>query len=253
MNNLSQAPVVIGGVGGSGTRIVARIVRRAGYFLGTNVTGAEDAIEFWEFYDRWINRYLLSKEVSLSIEERNLMDKDWDERVARHRLVIPEPESLWGWKNPRSIFLLPYLHEKYSGMKFIHVVRDGRDMAFSPTAQDQFRMHGAALLRENKGALPIKTAAFWSRINLAAAQYAEDNLRDKYLLVKFEALCRMACETAQQILSFLGKNTLDADQIAAEYIEPPTTIDRWRKPEHVDLRTALETEAESALRKFGYI
>ncbi len=253
MNGSNRPPLIIGGLGGSGTRVVARIARRIGYFIGTNLTGAEDAIEFWEFYDRWINRYLLSGEVPLSREERRIMNHDWDGSVARHLHVLPSPDALWGWKNPRSILLLPFFHERYPDMKFIHVIRDGRDMAFSATAQDQCRMHGEALIREKGAALPIRTAAFWSQINLTAAQHAERSMENRYLPVRFETLCARPRESVQELLSFLGDHSLDPSQIAAEYIAPPKTIGRWRNPEQADLRGAVEAAAESALRKFAYI
>jgi hypothetical protein len=53
------APLVIGATGGSGTRVVAAIVRRAGYFIGTNLNNSLDSMEFPTMYDRWINRFQL--------------------------------------------------------------------------------------------------------------------------------------------------------------------------------------------------
>jgi Sulfotransferase family len=252
VNNILNAPVVIGGVGGSGTRVIARIVRRAGYFLGTNLTGAEDAVEFWEFYDRWINRFLLRKQVPLSREERILMKLDWERRLARHLLVLPSPDSRWGWKNPRSILLLAFFHETYPDMKFIHVVRDGRDMAFSATAQDQCRMHGAALCRENRAASAVETAAFWSETNLMAAQYAETNMQNGYLRIKFETLCAKPRESVEELLSFLGDKMSDACQIAAEHIILPETIGRWRECTEGNLLEEIQLKAQDALQKFGY-
>jgi hypothetical protein len=249
-----QSPVVIGGLGGSGTRVVARILKRAGYFMGTNLTGAEDAIEFWEFYDRWINRYLLRHQAPLSKKEDDLMERDFSACVARHRLVIPAPDAPWGWKNPRSILLLPFLNETFPGMKYLHVVRDGRDMAFSASAQDQVRQHGTAILGSNlkDAPEPVRTSACWARINLEAASYGDQQMGDRYLAVKFEKLCVEPRENVQRILSFLGSAMEDPEHIGREVIALPESIGRWRACADGTLLRDIEAHAQAALAKFGY-
>ncbi|BCW93430.1 MAG: hypothetical protein KatS3mg007_1324 [Thermoanaerobaculum sp.] len=56
--------------------------------------------------------------------------------------------SAWGWKEPRSIYLLPFWNELMPSLRFIHVIRDGRDMAFSAN-QNQLRKHGKCILGES--------------------------------------------------------------------------------------------------------
>lgn len=254
MRNIRHAPVVIGGLGGSGTRVVARIVRRAGYFMGTNVTGAEDAVEFWEFYDRWINRYLFCREVPLSAEEHKLMELDWSGFESRHRLVIPSENSLWGWKNPRSILLLPFLHRRYPEMKFIHVLRDGRDMAFSSTAQEQVKRHGPAILRSalTDAPLAVRTAACWAKINFDAASYGEVHMPGQYLVVVFEKLCVESRRVIDEIFDFLGVGAIDAAQIARELVTHPDTVGRWHGCADMNMLKDVQTHAAKALEKFGY-
>src|SRR5215467_6488793 len=139
-------PVVIGATGGSGTRVIASIIRRAGYFIGSNLNASLDSMEFPTMYDRWINRFQLRNLAPLCEEENALMAGDFVECLSRHRSTIPEGQRLWGWKEPRSILLLPFLDERLPGMRFIHVIRDGRDMAFSAN-QNQLRKHGDAVLQ----------------------------------------------------------------------------------------------------------
>jgi hypothetical protein len=254
MENFSQAPLVIGGIGGSGTRVVARVVRRAGYFLGTNLTGAEDAVEFWDFYDRWINRYLLCKEVVLSAEEMRAMNSDWSVCVGRHRKVIPSDLSMWGWKNPRSILLLGFLHQQYPDMKFIHVVRDGRDMAFSETARDQLRMHGAAILRGrlDDASEATRIASFWARINLQSLEYETCHMANRHLILKFEDLCMNPVETVERILNFSGGEPgLNARQIADDLVVRPLSIGRWKQVATEEI-AVIQERTEDALRTFGY-
>lgn len=52
---LELGPRLIGATSGSGTRVFARIVRRAGLFIGTNLNVSEDAVDFGAYSDSWIN------------------------------------------------------------------------------------------------------------------------------------------------------------------------------------------------------
>ena len=54
---LRDGPGVTGATGGSGTRVVARVMRRGGMFIGTDLNVSEDALDFAAFSDRWIDRY----------------------------------------------------------------------------------------------------------------------------------------------------------------------------------------------------
>ena len=248
-------PLIIGATGGSGTRVVARIVQRAGYNLGTYVNEANDALVFRPFHDRWVNRFL-------DLERRNV---DWrgkatkqmaDElRVAiRRHVESPNiPESRWGWKAPRSIYLLPFLWTQFPNLKFIQVVRDGRDMAFSKN-QNQLRKHGALVLSRRErwfNPAPIRSVLLWARINLGAAEFAERQLGSGYFVVRFEDLCHQPVETTGALLRFLNI-PLDPESIASSEILAPSSIGRWRNQS--DRVIAKMTAAgETALRKFGYL
>ena len=52
-------------------------------------------------------------------------------------------------KNPRSMFLLPFFDSYFPALKFIHIVRDGRDMAYSKN-QNQLHKHGSTLLDQDQ-------------------------------------------------------------------------------------------------------
>ena len=77
--------------------------------MGNNRNESEYAMEFIEFYDRWINRYILRDHAPLCEEEERLMQSDFISSVARHRLGVPSYDSSSGWKEPRSHFLLPFI------------------------------------------------------------------------------------------------------------------------------------------------
>jgi hypothetical protein len=61
------------------------VVRAAGYFLGTNVSDAEDALDFRDLYDRWITPYLSQAGEVLDEAQRQTMEKEFRACVTRHR------------------------------------------------------------------------------------------------------------------------------------------------------------------------
>jgi hypothetical protein len=154
--------------------------------------------------------------------------------------------SAWGWKEPRSVYLVPFLDDQLPGLRFLHVVRDGRDMAFSEN-QVQLRKHGDAVLGDASEPAELRSIALWSAVNLRAADHGEGRLGDRYLRVRFEDLCARPAETTARILGFFGLRG-DAERIAAEEVQVPETLGRWRGRDVA----ALEARAGDALRRFGY-
>ena len=124
-------PNVIGATGGSGTRVVARLVREAGVFTGTDLNQYEDALPFGEFSDRWINRFVGDAGEPVVPDVLDGMRTDFDRVVRDHLVGLSPSAQAWGWKEPRSIYYLPLLDAALPTVRFIHFIRDGRDMAFS--------------------------------------------------------------------------------------------------------------------------
>jgi len=243
-------PNVIGATGGSGTRVVARIVREAGLFTGVRLNEYEDALDFGEYSDRWIDRYLRAGRVpspSLASE----MLADLREVVERHCAAMPAGTARWGWKEPRSIYLLPFLREAMPSLRFLHFVRDGRDMALSEN-QNQLKKHGAAVLAGERVGWrrPVRSIALWSRVNTWAADWGERELGAAYLRVRFEDLCAQPAATIAAILEFFS---LEGDaEAAAGLVRPPATLGRWRerKPSFV---ARLEGAGRAGLERLGYL
>jgi len=252
----NSAPVVIGATGGSGTRVVARIAKLAGYNLGTNLNSSGDALEFYSFHDKWVDPFFFAqcRGGTLTTWQSTQMKEDFYAALARH---IPEPErrgtTRWGWKAPRSIYLLPFLYAQFEQLKFIHILRDARDMALSQN-QNQLRKHGRAVLQWRNRlfrSMPERSALVWEKVNLRAADFAESNLRENYLRVRFEDLCAKPLETTVQVLNFL-QAAVDPEPISRAEISPPESLGRWRKYSQ-GIISKVEARAATSLRRFGYL
>jgi Sulfotransferase family len=251
----NSAPLVIGATGGSGTRVVARLARHAGYDLGRNLNSAEDALEFYSFHDKWINRFVRADRRGrpLPKSDAEQMEAEFQSALARHAPAAVRENKPWGWKAPRSVYLLPFLRTQLPTLKFIHVLRDGRDMALSQN-QNQLRKHGAAVLSWPErlfSSAPERALMLWERVNLRAAQLGESELGRNYLLVRFEDLCAKPVETTTQIMNFLGA-AIDPEPIARGEISPPSTLQRWKTYPPAVL-AKLATLGADSLRKFGYL
>jgi GT2 family glycosyltransferase len=229
-------PGVIGATGGSGTRVLARIVQRGGMFVGSDLNRSLDALDFAAFSDRWVGRQLPPEAAA---ELRALVARQHDEAAGRP----------FGWKEPRSVYLLPFLAAELPGLRFLHVVRDGRDMAFSEN-QTQLRKHGDALLGPSDEPEALRSISLWRDVNVRAADFGERELGDRYLRIRFEDLCAEPAELTARVLRFFGLEG-DAESIAAEEVRTPSSLGRWRDADAATVRQ-LEERAGDALRRFGY-
>lgn len=177
-NDQLSRPVIIGGVGGSGTRVVAEIIDRLGYYIGDDLNPAKDNLWFlllfkrprWfrlarqdsrqiytglsllskvmlqRFGLRWSELLFLIRAVlEISIFGHNNKGDGrgfWPWVRAWNMVVRPSKKALsshrWGWKEPNSHIYLDYLAAYYSNLKYIHTIRHGLDMAFSDNQQQLY-------------------------------------------------------------------------------------------------------------------
>ena len=244
-------PNAIGATGGSGTRVIARMVREGGMFTGTDLNAYEDALPFGAYSDRWINDFVRAGGQPAPPDLLARMRGDLDALVRSHLDDLPPSARVWGWKEPRSIYLVPFYDAAMPSLRFLHFLRDGRDMAFSEN-QQQLVKHGDALLGDElrKEKTPVRSIAVWSRVNSAAADYGESRLGERYLRVRFEDLCAQPAVTVRRIYDFFG---LDGDaEAAATAVRPPDTLGRWQL-RRKGIVEKLHRTAEPALARFGYL
>lgn len=232
-----SSPLVIGGAGGSGTRVVARIARLGGRYMGADRNASEDAMPFARFDWDWGLRYLKS---GPSPE----MSRRFEETVSEH-LAGRDGEGPWGWKHPHSYLLLPFLRDRFPGLCFIHVVRDGRDVAFSEN-RNQVRRYGG-LLRRAREPEAVRSAAWWEWANLHARTDGEA-MGDDYLLLRLEDLCSDPVAETRRIVGLSGAGR--AESLAAE-VRTPGSLGRWRRAD-ATLARDVEGACAEGLHAFGY-
>lgn len=264
MESPAKPPLVILGTGGSGTRAIAALARESGYYMGSNLNSAGDSRELGHFAGHWSNRYLrvsdwIEETCGESAQERfrcpRAMRAEFRAAIAEHRTGLEDPDAPWGWKAPKTILILPFVHQTLPSARIVHLVRDGRDMAYSRN-QNQLRRHGRHVLPPSDKPVPRAYASmmFWARVNLAAARYGERFVGEHYLLLRYEDLCADPAGVAMKFADALDCPA-PRDHIrkaALKILQPSDSMGRWKDREGRKI-TGLERRGEEALRAFNYL
>ncbi len=231
------------------------ILQTFGVALGNRLNESLDPYVFMRFYDRWIDPFVRDRSGLRPMErrDRTAMVDELRSAVASHLDdAKPARGSAWGWKSPRSIFVLPLLGEVYPQLRFVHVVRDPRDMAFSSN-QRQLEAHGDLYLSPEERAepLPIQSALLWKRVNNEARTFGT-TMGDRYLLLRFEGLCREPGATARALAAF-AEVTAEAGsiEVAAARVVAPSSLGRWKKEDPTVVARIGEVLGDD-LAGFGY-
>lgn len=149
------------------------------------------------------------------------------------------------------MYLLPFWDSIFPGLRFLHLVRDGRDMAFSAN-QNQLARHGATVLGAawDGRALPERSIALWAKVNRLAAWYGKHVLGQRYRAIRFEDLCLEPEKVGKKILEFLGLEPSFGFQ-AGEIVKPPSSLRRYLTQD-MRMVAKLERIAADVLGQFRY-
>ena len=175
---MKPGPIVIGGVGGSGTRVVAEILSSLGFYIGNDLNEASDNLLFtlllkrprWFLANHKNNaeietgiglfhklmtgcdrlnaaewRFLLQACGSMALHGNNVGGTGRGPWVVRRIVKLITQRSGynsghlgWGWKEPNSHLFIENLANSFAGFKYIHTIRNGLDMAFSKNQQQLY-------------------------------------------------------------------------------------------------------------------
>jgi len=240
-----NGPIVIAGIGGSGTRLIAEICSSAGVYLGDDLNRALDNLSYTLLFRRysWFMKHwqdhvkirtglrllekMLFHQRQLSLQETFFLgnaildyylhyrqiEKSWAFTRLRVYLQRTTPDHHfrgWGWKEPNSYLVLPSLADEFPNLKFIHTIRHGLDMAFSKN-QRQMKNWSDLFIENHKANhayTPTQSLRFWIASNRFMAQEGERLGKDRYLQVNYDQVCRDPEPILQKVLAFLE---LDVD------------------------------------------
>lgn len=249
-----DAPAVaVGGVGGSGTRLIARLLQRLGFRIGDEChTQACDALWFTLLFKRI--EILDADDAQFDFATRMLVaalaggrPPDDDDIVAIRRLAraprlhhpvsqleiaaqtliaaarAPAHGARWGWKEPNTHVVVERLWPRLPRLRYVHVVRNGLDMAFSRN-QRQRMLWGPRALGREPADTPRDSLAYWCSVHRRVAAMGR-GMGDRFLWLDYDALCRHPAEGLAELARFLGFPPEDLVAMA-DLVAPPESIGR---------------------------
>ena len=253
-------PIIITGKGGSGTRLLSRMIQQSQIFLGNRLNRQGDSLE-WVKLNR---KYLFE---GIKLKNNTFTAKHKTEVIGLAETILNDlpdktPYKCWGFKLPEMLFLLPELFDTFENAKLVHLIRH-------PVKGSMRRTHITSRLDNPVGqwALPrayqylnnndydinresdaINNAICWKHQVDIINDFTESHLSsNQFITVRFEDMIANPEVVQKQLLNFIG---VDAPNKLNLEIDPQ------RVNENIghDLDTADKIWglcAETA-RKYGY-
>jgi LPS sulfotransferase NodH len=122
-------PVIVFNKSHSGSRVLARLLREAGVFMGDDRNDSEDSADILRLVEPLVERWYPDYGRLLREGEDEL--SPLIDSVFAHHLATCPPGARWGWKLCETLYILPVLIRLFPDAWFVHLIRDGRDVAFS--------------------------------------------------------------------------------------------------------------------------
>lgn len=236
------APLLwVGGTGGSGTRAVVAALAAAGFFPGASLNASGDSLPMVAVYDLVVSAHLAGRGPD-GANWRSALDK----ALAEHCVGAP-PDAPVVVKNPRAILIVELLLA-FPGSRFVQVIRNGIDMAFSSN-QRQLALYGDLLLGAPAPGetMAARSLRLWCAVNRRAAEIA-GRYPGRCALLRYEDLCVRPRPEVARIGAELGL-VLDPAGVDADGLRPVHRVlpENWRQ----QLGDSL-AEAAPELAGFGY-
>jgi len=252
----AMSPVVLMGRGHSGTRVLAWMCVHLGVTLGTSgphIEGDPDDVRFTNKIKRLAARNL---DVTSPARVREPALRRFKAAVSAYYAGLGSPSGMWGWKFPETYLIAPYVAGTFPRAKYLHLVRDGRDVAFKTHLTDnpRHRVGRAVLSACNALGLPehLRAAASWQYQVDRFDAFREQLPASDVLDLRFEDLCTAPRESAERLSAFLGAPMTDA---CREYAA--TGIDTLKIAQYRDQDPRLVDEVErrigATLRRYRYL
>ncbi len=265
-------PIIVGGVGGSGTRLTVDLLKNMNIFMGNDLNQSNDNMQIAysfptfrdfiqgknispktpisQYWDRikpnFLNRYQDKKNHDET--KRIIFEKlSPFEKLMRHDFA-QQPYNGWGWKIPGNFLILEYLAEYFDDLKYIHTIRHGLDMAYSNN-QNQLHNWGNYFGVDIQNLpLPKASLQYWIRANRKAIATGNHLLKKRFFLLNFDTLCQHPTQEIQSLTNFLEIPTHHDITTLSKIVKIPNSLGRHKKH---DLSIFEEEELE-AVRKFGF-
>lgn len=219
-------PVVVFNKSHSGSRLLAELIGEAGVFMGAERNASWDALPLLDLVEALVRGYYPDYAplwAPAHVPDGALLElarSAFERHLAGHDRAHGAP---WGWKLCESLYALPVLDYLLPGARFVHLVRDGRDVAFcdhkAPTDAFWRKVYFDTDRMRTWRGMPLDPGWYRRRAHLFNARHWVNSvgvgraygmmLRERYLEVRYEDLCRDFAATASRVLRFVDAPAAD--------------------------------------------
>lgn len=224
-------PIVVFNKSHSGSRLLGQLIEADGVFFGAHQNESSDSLDLLRLVEHLVVHHYPGFEAL------------WERGPASDPALVPLVRSVfsdhlagydratrgrWGWKLCETLHVLPVIDFLFPGARFLHLVRDGRDVAFcdhvppnNPFRKKLYfntdridRWRGLRCHRSDyERRSHVFNALHWANsVNVGRAYGAM--LRERCIEVRYEALCNDFTATGTRVLQFIGST------------DPATTLGR---------------------------
>ena len=283
-----QGPVIIGGLGGSGTRVYAELMRHAGFHVGSRLNTACDNLwvtlllkrRYEALDDPRLARLafgLLEKRLwrggRMTFDEHRLLWRTardvsrnghgergegtgswaWRTALSLARATPPRTDAYrgWGFKEPNTHVFLELLAEHFESMRYVYVLRHGLDMAFSGNNQQLYSWGERYGIERptDRAAIPSRQLDYWLAATHRAVATGRELLGDRFLVLRYDDLFPDPAPQLEQLALFLGVTpSVFEDPKALAWIERSSSVGRYR---HEDLSIFTDAQLDG-VREQGF-
>lgn len=156
------APVIVFNKSHSGSRLLVDGLKSCGLFMGSNLNDSGDALDLLPVVRHSTTSYYPDFSRLFEFGDPTLFRGI--ARAVQSHLEARSGQSAWGWKLSETGYALPLFARVFPAAKFIHLIRDGRDVAFSPfvSASSPFmrKAHFGSLETTSLSGVPASDAGY---------------------------------------------------------------------------------------------
>jgi len=263
------SPIVVFNKSHSGSRVLARVLAHGGVFLGSHRNESYDSLDLLELVRYVVPRYY--PDYARLWHEDGAHDAllpDLVRSVFRQHLDTHDPAAArsWGWKLSETAYIIPLIDFLFPTAKYIHLIRDGRDVAFCDHVAPSepfwkkiyfdtdriaswrgYQLTGPAY---RKCSYVYNTIHWVNSVRVGRSYGAM--LRERYLEVRYEDLCRDFARTVERVLGFIGVASAAATIEALRPEIHANAIAKYRHASRWKLRRVLDI-AKPELLALGYL
>ncbi|MBP1685919.1 MAG: hypothetical protein H6Q33_2062 [Deltaproteobacteria bacterium] len=266
---LLPPPIVVFNKSHSGSRLLARVLASGGVFLGCRVNESADAVELLDLLHHLVLGYYpdYSRLWHARGPEDPILPDLIRDTMCRHLRGFDRASGRpWGWKLCETTYILPVIDFLFPRARYIHLIRDGRDVAFCDhvapaesfwkkiyfntagiTTWRGYHLTGPAYRQRSY----IYNTVHWLNSVRLGRDYGA-MLRERYLEVRYEDLCRDFAGAVHRVFEFCGLSAAGKTVAALQPTVHVTSIGKHRHASRWRIRRVLDI-AKPELLSLGYL